>query len=150
MFPFCTGCAHSHPLDSDVEEQGSGGTVENHPQHPPLPASTRLIRTSHAIAVGRISATSHGEQCDSQAKEPRPANAPRPPWQLCHCRRSGVYVVFFEGLEKEANIHLYVYSFAAHCYLGKCKGERIQNVLEELRLSSLLRAIHFHMVFCCL
>lgn len=112
MFPFSTGYAHLHPLNTDVKEHRSGPAAENPPQHPAVPGSTRLLRTSRAIAAGRISATSHSEQCESKAKEPCPGNPPLLPRQPWCCGRSGFYVVFFEGLEEEANIHLYLYSFA--------------------------------------
>ena len=150
MFHLSAGYAYSHPLNTDVKEHRSGRTAENHPQHPAVPGSTRFLRISCAIAAGWTSTTSHSEQCESEVKELRPANPPLLPWQPCCCRRSVFYTVFFEGLEKEANIHLYVYSFAAHCYLCKWKRERIQNALKELRLSWSFRAIYLHVVFCCL
>lgn len=123
------------------------GQRKSHPQHPAVPGAARPLRTSCAITVRGISAISHSKLWESEAKELQPANPPLLPWQpRCH-RRSGFYIGFFEGLEKEANIHLYIYSFAAHCYLCKWKRERMQNALKELRLSQSLKAVHFHVVF---
>jgi len=134
MFPLNTGNARSHPLNTDVKEQGSGQTVENHPQLPPVPDSTRLW-ASRALAAGGVSATSHSEQWEREAKDPHPAD---PPPLSCSRAAAGDLVSVLLSLkvwEQEANIPLYVYSFAAHCYLCRWERERIQNALKELRLS---------------
>lgn len=95
MSPLSTACAHSHSLNADVKEHKSGQKAENHPQHPAVPGSARLLGTD----VPLLWVASLSPPTPSSVSEVRELHPARPAG--CCCGRSAFYTAFFQARGKK-------------------------------------------------
>lgn len=98
MSPLSTACAHSRSLNADVKEHKSGQKAENHPQHPAVPGSARLLGTD----VPLLWVASLSPPTLSSVSEVRELHPARPAG--CCCGRSAFYTAFFQSLGKKRQI----------------------------------------------